>query len=232
MYLLQLEDDGKFGLVEFVGKNIPSYAVLSHTWGPDDEEVTFNDLMNGTGKSKAGYHKIHFCGRQAANDGLRFFWVDTCCIDKLSSAELSEAVNSMFHWYQNAARCYVYLSDVSTGACRWKTAFKTSRWFTRSWTLQELIAPVLVEFFSVEGEWLGNKKSLEQTLHEITDIATQALRGSPLSYFSTNERMSWAAKRQTKHEENAAYSLLGVMEHSGRVLEGCAIVVCQRATSI
>ncbi|KAI9768033.1 MAG: hypothetical protein M1839_004296 [Geoglossum umbratile] len=195
MRLLRLEDDGEFSLVEFVGKNIPCYAVLSHTWGLDDEEVTFNDLVNGMGKSKAGYRKIGFCRQQAANDGLRFFWVDTCCIDKSSSAELSEAINSMFCWYQDAARCYVYLSGVSVGTGRWKTAFKKSRWFTRGWTLQELLAPGSVEFFSVEGEPLGDKKSLEQTLHEITGIAAQALRGSPLSYFRTDERMLWAAKR-------------------------------------
>jgi Heterokaryon incompatibility protein (HET) len=105
MRLLRLEDGGKFSLVEFVGKNIPCYAVLSHTWGLGDEEVTFNDLVNGMGKSKAGYRKIDFCGQQAANDSLRFFWVDTCCIDKSSSAELSEAINSMFCWYQDAAMC-------------------------------------------------------------------------------------------------------------------------------
>jgi hypothetical protein len=175
-------------------------------------------MVDGTGNAKAGYRKIRFCEKQAAKDGLQFFWVDTCCIDKSNSTELAEAINSMFRWYQDAARCYVYLSDVSVGgsvgddefACRWKTAFKKSRWFTRGWTLQELIAPVLVEFFSVEGERLSDKKLLEQTLHEITGIATQALRGSPLSYFSTDERMSWAAKRQTKREEDAAYSLLGI----------------------
>ncbi|KAI9785549.1 MAG: hypothetical protein M1839_009290 [Geoglossum umbratile] len=210
MRLLRLESDGEFSLVEFVGKNIPSYAVLSHTWGSDDEEFTFNDLVNGAGKSKAGYRKIRFCAKQAANNGLQFFWVDTCCIDKSSSAELSEAINSMFRWYQDTARCYVFLSDVSASARRWKMAFKKSRWFTRGWTLQELIAPESVEFFSVEGERLGDKKSLEQTLHEITGIATQALRGIPLSYFSTDERMSWAVKRQTKREEDAAYSLLGI----------------------
>ncbi|KAI9859115.1 MAG: hypothetical protein M1813_007071 [Trichoglossum hirsutum] len=218
MRLLRLEDDGEFSLVEFVGKNIPRYAILSHTWGLDDEEVTFDNLMNGVGKSQAGYHKICFCGKQAANDGLRHFWVDTCCIDKSSSAELSEAINSMFCWYRDAAKCYVYLSDVSVSTSdredefsrRWKPAFKESRWFTRGWTLQELIAPVSVEFFSVEGERLGDKKSLEQTLHEITGIATKALQGSPLSYFSMDERMSWAAKRETKREEDAAYSLLGI----------------------
>ncbi|XTI84190.1 HET-domain-containing protein [Cenococcum geophilum] len=186
MRLLRLEDNGEFSLVEFVGKDIPPYAILSHTWGADGEEVTFKDLVDDAGKSKAGYSKICFCGKQAADDGLQFFWVDTCCIDKLSYAELTEAINVMFRWYQDAARCYVYLSDVS---------FKRSRWFTRGWTLQELIAPTLVEFFSKEGKQLGNKQLLEQTLCEITGIAIQALRGSPLSYF-----------------KDEAYSLLGIFD--------------------
>jgi len=95
MCLLQLKDDGEFSLIESSGDNIPRYAILSHTWGADDEEVTFKDLVKGTGKNKAGYNKILFCGKQAANDGLRFSWVDTCCIDKSSSAELSKAINSV-----------------------------------------------------------------------------------------------------------------------------------------
>src|ERR1700679_4052223 len=112
MRLLRLKDGGELSLVEFVGKNIPRYAILSHTWGVDYEEVTFKDLMDGAGKNKAGYRKIRFCEKQAADDGLQFFWVDTCCIDKSSSAELSEAINSMLHWYRDAAKCYVYLPDV------------------------------------------------------------------------------------------------------------------------
>jgi hypothetical protein len=96
MRLLRLKDDGEFSLAEYFGNNIPRYAILSHTWGADNEEVTFKDLVEGTGKSKAGYNKIRFCAKQAAKDGLQFFWVDTCCIDKSSSAELSEAINSMF----------------------------------------------------------------------------------------------------------------------------------------
>ncbi|OCK72907.1 hypothetical protein K432DRAFT_260321, partial [Lepidopterella palustris CBS 459.81] len=216
MRLLQRRDDGEFSLIEFVGDTIPRYAILSHTWGADEEEVTFKDLVEGTGKSKAGYKKIRFCGAQAALDGLQFSWVDTCCIDKSSSAELSEAINSMFRWYQNAAKCYVYLSDVAIGGPieigMWKSAFRQSRWFTRGWTLQELIAPTSVEFFSVEEERIGDKKSLEQTLHEITGITVQALQGSLLSRFSVDERMSWAAKRETKREEDAAYSLLGIFD--------------------
>ncbi|KAF2186277.1 hypothetical protein K469DRAFT_664161 [Zopfia rhizophila CBS 207.26] len=175
-------------------------------------------MVDGSGRSKAGYRKIRFCGKQAANDGLQFFWVDTCCIDKSSSSELSEAINSMFRWYQDAAKCYVYLSDVSVSnlvgddefSRRWKPAFKKSRWFTRGWTLQELIAPASVGFFSEEETWLGDKQSLEQTLHEITGIAIQALQGTPIPYFGVDERMPWAAKCQTKREEDAAYSLLGI----------------------
>jgi hypothetical protein len=193
MRLLKLKGDGEFSLIEFIGDNIPRYAILSHTWGEDGEEVTFKDLMKCTGKSKAGYQKTRFCGEQAAADGLQYFWVDTCCIDKSSSAELSEAINSMFRWYHNAGKCYVYLSDVSISGSinkdqssrwTWEPAFQKSRWFTRGWTLQELIAPASVEFFSVEGERLGDKKSLERQIHEITGITAQVLQGGPLSQFS------------------------------------------------
>ncbi|KAF2194690.1 HET-domain-containing protein [Zopfia rhizophila CBS 207.26] len=221
MRLLKLKHDGDFSLMEFVGNQIPQYAILSHTWGADDEEVTFKDLAEGTGKSKAGYTKIRFCGKQAANDGLQYSWVDTCCIDKSSSAELPEAINSMFRWYRDAAKCYVYLSDVSIGGSTkndlfsqrtLQAALQKSRWFTRGWTLQELIAPASVEFFSVEGERLGDKKSLEQQIHEITGITVQALQGSSLSHFTVDERMSWAVRRETKREEDAAYSLLGIFD--------------------
>jgi hypothetical protein len=80
MRLLKVEEDGKFSLIEFVGDKIPRYAILSHTWGADGEEVTYKDLTRGTGEGKAGYQKIRFCGKQAATDGLQYFWVDTCCI--------------------------------------------------------------------------------------------------------------------------------------------------------
>ena len=109
---MQIEDSGDFSLVELVG-NIPPYAILSHTWGADKDEVTFRDVIESTGSTRAGYHKIRFCAKQAAKDGLSYFWVDTCCIDKSSSAELSEAINSMFRWYYDAAKCYAYLADVS-----------------------------------------------------------------------------------------------------------------------
>lgn len=211
MRLLRLKDDGKFSLVEHVGRNIPQYAILSHTWGVDHEEVTFRDLSRGTGMSKAGYRKLTFCGKQARKDNIQYFWVDTCCIDKSSSAELSEAINSMFRWYCESAKRYVYLPDVSiSGFASNNQSFQKSRWFTRGWTLQELLAPTSVELFSVEADRLGDKYSLVQEIAEITGISVEALEGSPLSQFSVDERMSWARRRETKREEDMAYSLLGI----------------------
>jgi hypothetical protein len=217
MRLLRL-NNGDLSLTKDLITDIPLYAILSHTWGDDEEEVTFKDLTEGSGKTKSGYRKIQFCGEQAASDSLEHFWVDTCCIDKSNNAELSEAIISMFRWYRNATKCYVYLADVSISSQdltnqsfqSWEQAFRKSRWFTRGWTLQELIAPPLVEFFSVECKLLGDKKSLERQVHEVTGIAIQALQGSPLSRFSVTERRSWAKSRETKREEDKAYSLLGI----------------------
>ena len=221
MRLLKSEGDGEFNLVEFYGDNIPEYAILSHTWGADNEEVSFKDFVEGIGKSKVGYQKIEFCGKQATFDGIEYFWIDTCCIDKSSSAELSETINSMFLWYRRANKCYVYLTDVSFDgsitdeqAARniWEPAFQSCRWFTRGWALQELIAPSSVEFFSAEGVRFGNRITLEKTIHAVTGIATDALQGEPLSHFSADERLSWAEKRQTTREEDAAYCLLGIFD--------------------
>jgi len=215
MRLLQLENDGEFSLVEYFGEDIPRYAILSHTWGVDKDEVTFRDLTEGLGKSKAGYQKLVFCAKQATDDGLQFFWVDTCCIDKSSSAELSEAIQSLFRWYHNSAKCYVYLSDVTTsGFANNDHSFQQSRWFTRGWTLQELLAPTYVEFFSEGCDRLGDKGSLKIQIAGITGISVQALQGFPLYSFSVKERISWAGKRETKREEDRAYSLLGILDIS------------------
>ncbi|KAF9630200.1 hypothetical protein BFW01_g381 [Lasiodiplodia theobromae] len=228
MRLLNLDGDGNLSLVERLGDNIPSYAILSHTWGPDNDEVSFKDLVSDRVKGKPGYRKVRFCADQAARDGLQYFWIDTCCIDKSSSAELSEAINSMFRWYQNAERCYVYLSDVSRGLSdgdedglqRWKPEFMGSRWFTRGWTLQELIAPVSVEFFSREWIHLGSKNSMEQPIHERTGVAIDALRGAPLSQFTMDERFMWAEGRTTKRDEDAVYCLLGIFDIQMPLLYG------------
>ncbi|KAK3359697.1 beta transducin-like protein HET-E2C [Lasiosphaeria hispida] len=215
MRLLERDNTGEVRLTEDLPDNkIPPYAILSHTWG--DGEVLFRDLMGGAGKNKTGYSKIQFCGDQAWRDGLRFFWQDTCCIDKSDAAELQHALNSMFQWYRNAAKCYVYLSDVSNcqqdadGNPSWELAFRKSRWFTRGWTLQELIAPAIIEFFSVERVCLGDKQSLGHQIHNATGIPLGALQGNTLSDFSIEVRMSWVKERNTTRKEDRAYSLFGI----------------------
>ncbi|KAJ4287386.1 hypothetical protein N0V90_012785 [Kalmusia sp. IMI 367209] len=209
MRLLKRLSNGNFDLVSFNDDHAPPYAILSHTW-VEGQEITYNELVGGIkDKDKAGYHKIRFCVERAANDGLQYSWVDTGCIDKSSSNELSAAINSMFRWYKRAEKCYIYLSDVQILG-DWKQAFRRSRWFTRGWTLQELLAPSTIDFFSKEGKWLGDKTSLEQEIYEITKIPIEALRGQELTEFSVEERMSWMAKRTTTLKEDRIYCLLGI----------------------
>jgi hypothetical protein len=220
MRLLHYDEDGRIRLTsKFSRDTIPSYAILSHTWLNEDEELTFEEIVNGSNKSKGGYSKLEFCAKQAKRDGLKYFWVDTCCINKADKAELRDAISSMFRWYQNAAKCYVFLSDV---LCDKKevgeemvessltTAFRASRWFTRGWTLQELLAPVSVEFFSKEWTRLGDKKSLSVNIEEATKIPASALAGFPLSQFSIDERLKWSEHRETKVPEDRAYCLIGI----------------------
>jgi hypothetical protein len=218
MRLLHIRNREGFTWTEdLTGERIPPYAILSHTW-KEEQEVTFADLkeldnaVDVDAQNKEGYQKLRFCAEQAKRDGLDYFWVDTCCIDKSNNTELSEAINSMFRWYQNAAKCYVYLSDVENNASEGgsESAFKQSRWFKRGWTLQELLAPHSVEFFSKGGARLGDKESLKHTIHEVSGIPLEALSGSDLSEFGVAERFSWAENRQTSREEDSAYCLLGI----------------------
>lgn len=219
MRLLEFRQDGTLGFTHDIIGEIPPYAILSHTWGNDGDEVTFEDILSGNGHYKEGYKKIDFCGRRAASDDLRYFWVDTCCINKPNSTELNEAINSMFRWYQNSTRCYVYLADVpgittcQTYSLDLPTSgsyFRSSRWFTRGWTLQELLAPASVEFFTSEGRLIGDKVTLHQELQEITGIPNNILRGDLVSSCSIVQRLGWAEGRQTKREEDRAYSLFGL----------------------
>jgi hypothetical protein len=214
MRLLQINSAGDLSLVEYFGNDIPPYAILSHTWGADDDEISFKDVKKNRARSKpSGYHKLRFCGEQALRDGIHFFWVDTCCIKQESSQEVGEAINSMYRWYHNAVTCYVYLYDVTVcGSTQsgWKLAFRNSRWFTRGWTLQELLAPISIEFFSRDGYRLGDRTTLQLEIYWATGIALAALRGDPLSSFTVDDRISWARNRITKREEDAAYSLLGM----------------------
>lgn len=221
MRLLRFQDDGEYSLVSCDDRNAPPYAILSHTWRRDHDEVTFQDVQNSTGKDKKGYEKIHFCGARVKSDKLQYCWIDTCCIDKSSSSEEAKSINSMYRWYHQASKCYVYLADVSVNAAsqstglsdpQFRSALRQSRWFTRGWTLQELLAPPVVEFFSREGHFIGDKSSLEAEIHDITGISCHALRGKPMSEFSVPERISWAANRETTVEEDQVYSLLGIFE--------------------
>ncbi|KAH9204262.1 NACHT domain-containing protein [Leptodontidium sp. 2 PMI_412] len=220
MRLLQYNNDSDFSLTEFDESDTPEYAILSRTWGQDNsKEVTYAEVISGTGQDKEGVKKIRFCGEQARQDGLPYFWVDTCCINKQNKAELRHSINSMFRWYRNASRCYVYLSDVSTRKRKasdqssehtWDLSFRESRWFTRGWTLQELLAPASVEFFSFEGNRLGDKSSLQKQICKATNISPSALQAKSLSQFHIDERMQWIEHRETGQEEDKAYSLLGI----------------------
>jgi hypothetical protein len=219
-------------LEEFFEKDVPAYAILSHTWG--DHEVLFKDITKGRYNNDS--EKIEGCCRLALENGLDYVWIDTCCIDKRSSAELSEAINSMFHWYQDAKVCYAYLSDVhdtmDLGVPESTLAFRKSRWWTRGWTLQELLAPRIVEFYSASWTHLGDKLhtwdpdsppagSINGLITEITGIKI-----SYLNYFyssggaSIAEKMSWAALRQVTRVEDVGYSLLGIFDVNMPLLYG------------
>jgi hypothetical protein len=184
------------------------YAIPSHTWGV--EEVTLQQIQNQDGKSQnlAGYQKIRQCCAQARADGFKYTWIDTCCIDKTNSTELSEAINSMFTWYRDAAECYAYLEDVSS-----EVAFTSSKWFTRGWTLQELIAPPSVVFFNANWEEIGTKSSLRDSISTVTGIPSSILlRQTATLQPCVAQIMSWASKRETTRIEDTAYCLLGLFD--------------------
>ncbi|MCJ1379929.1 hypothetical protein MMC17_003032 [Xylographa soralifera] len=194
-------------------EEIPAYGILSHRW--EEEEVTFQEMQSDEARrNKRGFQKIQMCCRIAKED---FIWVDTCCIDKTSSSELQEAINSMYQWYQNAHGCYAYLFDVG---CDWRAdqvpsslAFQESGWFQRGWTLQELLAPDEISFYGQHWRELGNKNSLQLEISAATGISLHILSGrSRLQDVSVAERMSWASKRATKRVEDRAYSLLGIFD--------------------
>jgi len=203
---------------------IPPYAILSHTWGA--EEVTLQDLQCTPHRNQhfSGYQKLLDCCAQAREDGFGYVWIDTCCIDKTNSAELSEAINSMFQWYRDAFQCYAFLSDTET-----VEELAESRWFTRGWTLQELIAPLSVIFFNKEWNELGTKASLAKKISSITNIPRTVLLSNSREEFSVAQTMSWAAKRETTRVEDRAYSLLGLFGVNMSMIYGegdKAFVVC------
>ncbi|KAK3328173.1 heterokaryon incompatibility protein-domain-containing protein [Cercophora scortea] len=205
---------------EFFGQSPPPYAILSHTWGL--EEVSYHDLREGFAKLQ------QFC-QQASADGFQYCWMDTCCIDKSNASELSEAINSHFAWYQGSSVCHVYLKDVKfeDGHITDEPNIKRleqARWFTRGWTLQELIAPTHVVFFDLGWQRIGTKAGLAFTLQLITGVSQSYLSGgvsqSALALCSVAERMSWAAKRSTTRVEDIAYCLVGLFNVRMSVLYG------------
>ncbi|KAJ5397273.1 hypothetical protein N7509_005386 [Penicillium cosmopolitanum] len=225
-----IPDSGILEIEEFSHADIPHYAILSHRWGA--EEVTLQDIKSANTEGK-GYKKIKGCCKIAKDEGLEFVWIDTCCIDKASSAELSEAINSMYFWYELADVCYAYLDDVSSrrrrsrrkkkegeskkqrgrrgGRRKTESMIPESKWFKRGWTLQELIAPREVVFFDKRWKRLGDRTDLEDILSDRTGIPQSILSGKDsLGTISVAQRMSWAAGRQTSRIEDEAYCLMGI----------------------
>jgi hypothetical protein len=220
-----LEGHEELQLVEVFGQDIPKYAILSHTWGSD--EVTLDHVLSGTARKHAAYDKVINAIQEAASDGLEYIWIDSCCIDKSSSAELSESINSMYAWYKGSEICYAILEDVpGILAIDFRAKFTSSRWFTRGWTLQELLAPKRVFFYgkTVCGDWtppLGDRTTLAVLISEITSIEIDYLTGrKSVHCASIAKRMSWAAERQTKREEDLAYCLMGLFSVNMSMLYG------------
>jgi hypothetical protein len=214
---MRLINSSTLELEEFFGE-APEYAILSHRWL--NEEVSLADMLNGKAANKAGFTKIKRCCEQAVKDGFKYAWVDTCCIDKTSSAELSEAINSMYQWYAEAAVCYAFLADVDVCDVASDDSFAKSVWFLRGWTLQELIAPRDVVFYNSKWDEIGTKESLKTAISAITNIDLEMLQNADPDDFSVAKRMSWASGRTTTRPEDRAYSLLGLFKVNMPMLYG------------
>ena len=201
----------RFG--EFFSSKVPKYCILSHRWGED--EVTYEDVkQQKINVASKGYHKLYGACRLAKTLGYEWIWADMCCINKESSAELSEAINSMFLFYSQADLCIAYLTDVPLSCQNWKDTlnyFYQSKWFTRGWTLQELLAPKTLHFYDHGFNYIGSKTELSQAVSECTGIAHKYLDGTKrFNDASIATRMSWASKRETSRVEDRAYCLLGL----------------------
>ncbi|KAN0105003.1 Heterokaryon incompatibility protein (HET) domain containing protein [Hyaloscypha variabilis] len=209
---MRLVNSTTLELKEFLDNDIPPYAILSHTWGA--EEISYQDACDtkSSGRRKKGFAKIRGCCAQARMVELEWVWIDTCCIDKTSSAELSEAINSMYKWYEKADICYAYLEDVPTSLSEFSiNLLLTARWFTRGWTLQELVAPRIVEFYARDWTEIGTKFSLCSLLSKRTGMDEALLLcQKPPSMYPISQCMSWASQRETTRVEDGAYCLFGL----------------------
>ena len=188
---------------EFNDNELPPYAILSHTWGK--EEVTYSEFLQGKRNEK-----LISCCRLAASESWNYIWIDTCCIDKSSSAELSEAINSMYKWYQRSEICYAYLVDIQIHVPNNQPhkRFVESRWFTRGWTVQELLAPQRLIFYDCDWVEIGSKQSLQVYVSEATRIERMYLEKPNKA--SVAAKMSWVSRRKTTRIEDMAYCLLGI----------------------
>lgn len=207
LYDMRLLNTGSLELREFFERDTPPYAILSHRWG--EEEILYQDMIPSAvhfvTQNKHGYAKLLGSCSLARKRGYGWIWIDTCCIDKSSSAELTEAINSMYQWYGAAQVCYAYLDDVDS-----YSTLTESKWFTRGWTLQELIAPAKVEFYSSRWSYLGTKQSLVRTIAAKSGVDVQVLMGGDPLEMSVARRMYWASNRITTRVEDEAYCLLGL----------------------
>jgi hypothetical protein len=206
-------------LKEFLGKP-PPYAILSHTWG--EEEVLFHDIQNDTAETKKGFAKIKALCEKAKEHQYDWVWIDTCAIDKTSSAELSEAINSMYQWYQQAIICYAYLDDFTEAPLPHNidSLMKQSRWFTRGWTLQELLVPRTILFYSQNWKKIGTKIDLAKTISDITRIPEIVLTTGDMSSIDIGQKFSWASDRVTTRKEDIAYCLMGLFDVNMPLLYG------------
>ncbi|KAK7967632.1 uncharacterized protein PG986_001909 [Apiospora aurea] len=205
----------------------PPYAILSHRWTKDEVLVEDVEKPLSEWQGKAGASKVLQGSVTALALGHRYLWIDSCCIDKKSSAELTEAINSMYTWYRDAKMCLAFLSDVQSA-----NTLLDSVWFTRGWTLQELVAPCSLRFYSATWADLGSRESWARQIARMTSISIELLqqiqhqRGLPdstrqlLDSYSTHKKMGWAAKRVTTRPEDLAYSMIGIFGVSMPLIYG------------
>jgi hypothetical protein len=247
--MLLIKSDGSYKLEQFEPTNLwkdesKKYAILSHTWAQNNwEEVSFDNMKDlATARKKPGFEKLEQVCKKAARAGIPYFWIDTCCIDKTGPHDqVQSEINSMFHYYSHAEVCYVVLSDVP-GSCprmteraklqevfpkskwTWEKHISASRWFTRGWTLQELIAPKKVEFYNRRWMWIGSLRGgLLETVSKVTQIPERLFKSghaSVLEDYTIAQRMTWAANRRTTKEEDMAYCLLGIFNITMATIPG------------
>jgi len=243
--LLEMEELMKRGervdyqakVLEFCDDEPTNYAILSHRW--IGQEVEYDEIVElakmdeekrNEIRQRDGYRKILDSCKQAKKDGYEWLWADTCCIDRRSSAELSEAINSMYRWYENAQVCYAYLHDVHDSSFPVRPEWRRGEgglyhgwpeWFSRGWTLQEMIAPSNVQFFNAKWQAIGDKRTLARKLEEITGVPKHILRnGLSGNRPCVAQIMSWAANRVTTRDEDRAYSLMGLLDVNMPTLYG------------